>query len=90
MATLTTVQKAPILNEDGVHLWTAGYTATSAGTNVATILSQDNHLWIAANQPGTTTITATRVADGATATTDVTVVLPAVPFSITVGAPVAK
>lgn len=90
MAILTTVEKAPILNQDGVQLVPSQYTAVSADASVATILNQSTKLWVSAGVPGTTTITATRIADGSTATAEVTVVLPAIPFSITVGAPVPK
>ena len=78
MPTLTTVQKAPLLDETGTQILGTAATVTSANPLVATTVVSNSRWWVSAGTPGTTTITATRVT------------APAVPFSISLGAPVPK
>lgn len=90
MATVTTVEKAPILDEAGAQLSPFTHTATTDNPAVASIINVDAKLYVGGVAPGTATVTAIRLADGATATAQVTVTATAVPFSITIGTAVPK
>lgn len=95
---MLTTEKAPVLDADGLPLGTVGqtlYTATSSDTAVASVRWDNWQAWVYGETAGTATITATRLADGATSAVDVTVEAPAPPpvlppFSISLGAPVPK
>lgn len=88
MATLTTLEKAPVLDDADNHLGES-YDVQSSDTAVATTAKATGQLWyVYGAGVGTTTLTATRIADGGTATLEVTV--SAAPFVIKLGAPVAK
>lgn len=86
MATLTTSQKAPVLDGDGTPLLTTGSTVTTSDPAVCGLANFDDQWWAVAQSPGTCTLTANR--SGSTASLEVTVV--AEPFSIQLGAPEPK
>lgn len=87
MPTLTTAQKAPILDQDGVQLLVTSSTVSSSDPEVCTPLNQGENQWYAVAQaPGTCTLTASR--GGQNATLEVTVI--AEPFSIQLGTPEPK
>lgn len=88
---LTTLQKAQILDEAGNPLHQGTHAATSSDPAVASIGDGGGFtLAVVGNSAGTATITATRNADGATATLTVEVTAPATPFAITLGPATAK
>ena len=90
MASITTLQRAPILDGLNANLGAGGYSVVSSDTSVATIAAFENYnLYVVSADVGTATITATRLADNATATLDVSVIA-SDPFTIQLGAPVAK
>lgn len=88
MSTLSTSEKAPILNHLGEPLTQAGHGAASSAPEVALPFFDGGAIWIEGVAVGTATITATRTSDGATAELQVTV--SEEPFSITLGTPVPK
>ena len=90
MPTLTTIEKAPILNEAAVHLSTSMATVVSSDPAVVSINTTSSKFFANGVTPGQATVTATRIADGSQASVLVEVVVPATPFAITLGTPVAK
>lgn len=87
MATLTTAQRAAILDQDGTQLLVGSSTVSSSDAAVCAPLNQGDNQWYAVAQaPGTCTLTASR--GGQSATLEVTVV--AEPFSIQLGTPEPK
>ena len=90
MATLTPREKAPVLDQDDVQLGTVNlntHTVVSSDSAVADVQWLDWRAWIFARAIGETTITATRLSDGAVAVLDLEVVAPTLPpFSISLGA----
>lgn len=89
MATLTTVEKAPILDQAGLNLTSSNAQIAISDTAIVTAVLVAGKWYASAGVPGTATITATRLADGSTATLDVTVVA-ATPFAISLGTAVPK
>lgn len=86
MATLNALKRAPILNQDGVHIGGDHVVTTSNPTVAALSQAYGNYQWwVVGVKGGTATITATRNTDGAVATLEVDV-LAAAPFSIALGA----
>lgn len=87
--TLTTLEKATI--DDGTdHALAAGsFAATSSDPAVASVASSGGFWYCLGQSAGTATITATRNADGATATVDVTVTTGS-GFTIHLGTPSPK
>lgn len=85
---LTTAQKAPILDENGVQLDKDHYVVSSSNPAIASIDWQTGPVFVAGEAPGTVTLTATRNSTGAQATLSVEV--DGLPFSISLGAAVAK
>ena len=84
MATLNALKKAPIRDESGVALSTGHNVTSSDPTKVAVGYGQ-NYAWFATGlAAGTSTITAVRTLDNATATLEVTVVA-GVPFATSLG-----
>jgi len=92
MATLTTIEKAPVLDGNNAILTGGQYAVVSSDTGVVTLgdFGGNNTVGAFAAGVGTATITATRNADGATATVDVTVVLDPGGFAIHLGTPTPK
>lgn len=94
MATLTTAEKAPIVDADGVQLGAQGQTLYDIATSDAGVVVVSWEDWrpvAVAQAVGEATLTATRLADGAVATLDVEVVAATLPpFTIDLGAPVPK
>ncbi len=87
MATLTTLQKADVLDQDGDNLFTSTHSVISSDPAVARMEQGNGYSWMVAGQTvGEATITATRLADGATASLEVEVV-PGTPFAITLAVP---
>lgn len=91
MDTLTTLEKATVDDAANHALPAGSFSVTSSDTAVATV-NTDGGFWYCFGQTaGTSTLTATRNADGATATLDITVTTPALPgFTIQLGAHSAK
>lgn len=90
MASLTTLEKAQILDDAGTPLNSGSYSATSSNPAVASIGDGGGFtLAVLGQSAGTATITATRNADGETATLEVTVTSGA-PFTISLGVPSPK
>lgn len=92
MATITTLQKAPVLDANDAPITGGAYAAVSSDTTVVTVgdFGGNNTLGAFAAGIGTATISVTRNADGAVATVDVTVVLDPNGFAIHLGTPVPK
>lgn len=96
--TLLTTEKATIDGDDNFALRTNTFTCESSDPTVAavdgtSVIGPDGFgFWFLVGQaPGTVTVTATRVADGRTATVDVAVSAPELPaFTIHLGAHSAK
>ena len=89
MSTLSTTQKAPVLDQDGTHLTNADASLFSSDTAVASIEWQAGPLYVVGQTVGTCTVTATRLSDNSTAELTVEVVADA-PFSISLGTPEPK
>jgi len=87
--TIDTTQYAPIEDGNGVALPPGSFSATSSDPAVASIGSAPGAIAVVGQAAGTATITATRNADGATATLTVTVT-GADAFTIQLGAPQPK
>jgi hypothetical protein len=89
MATLAPLTKAPVLDQDGEMLGADGrntHNVVSSDPAVADVQWLDWRPWIFARALGETTITATRYADGATATLELEVAAPVLPpFAISLG-----
>lgn len=89
MSILAPQTKAPILDQDGVKLGASGLNTHSVNSSDPTVVDiqwLDWRPWAFARKVGSVTLTATRLADGATTTLDVEVVAPALPpFSISLG-----
>lgn len=95
MATLLLTDKAPLLDQDGVHIGTVGQTTHTVASSDPAVASIDWPNWqpfVVAQSVGITTVTAVRLADGAEATLEVEVVTAAAlpPFSISLGTPLPK
>ena len=88
MAIISTTQKAPVLDQDGVQLTSAEASVFSSDPAVASI-DWAAGIYVVGQTVGTVTLTATRLSDGSTAELDVEVVADA-PFSISLGTPVPK
>jgi uncharacterized protein YjdB len=86
---LSTIQQAKLLDGNNAQLLPAAYSAYSSDHAVATIAIVVGALTVVAQGAGSATITATRVADGATATLVVDVAA-AAGFTIQLGAPFAR
>jgi uncharacterized protein YjdB len=84
MATLNALKKAPILDQDGQGMLDTNFGVSSSDPLVARAQSYGGVLYVTGVAAGTVVITATRNADGAVATLDVTVVA-ATPFAISLG-----
>lgn len=89
MTTLTTIQKAPILDQDGNQLTTVTSTVFSSDNNIVGIDYASGPVFAVGTGSGTATLTAHRLIDGTSATLEVTVTNGA-PFSITLGAPLPR
>lgn len=89
MAQITTLEKAPVLDQDGNQLTTANSSVFSSDDAVASIEWAAGPVFVVGETVGTVTLTATRLADGAVSTLEVNVVA-AAPFAITLGAAVPK
>lgn len=87
MATLTTAQKAPLLDQDGNQLQVGVESASSSDNAVAYCENQNNLWYVVAAVAGTCTVTASR-SGFAPATLEVTVT--EATFSIQLGAPEPK
>lgn len=87
MADLLTTQKATI-DDDTAHALQGGsFGAVSSDPAIASVANIGGYLYVVAHSAGTVTLTATRNADGATATLDVSVAAPEVgTFVIQLGA----
>ena len=87
MATLNALNKAPVLNQDGIQITSIGHQLASSDTGVASVAYEpgSGNWWATGVAAGTATLTATRTLDGAVATLEVTVTA-AVPFAISLGA----
>lgn len=91
MATLTTLEKAPVIDGNGNQLGAPNQTLYDVASSAPTILSIEWVDWraVAVGQaPGVATITATRLSDGAVASVEVTVTEG--PFDIDLGTPEPK
>jgi hypothetical protein len=85
MATLNALKKAIVNGPDGASLLNTHANVVSSDANIVAVqLTGNGEFFAAWAAPGTATLTATRLADGVTATLDVTA-LPASPFSISLG-----
>jgi len=91
--TLTTLEQAPIQDGNGVNLFPSAYSVTSSDPTVAAVVTVGvgGGAYVAVNglSAGTTTITATRNVDGATASLTATVTA-AVGFTIQLGTPIVR
>lgn len=90
MASITTLEKAPVLDQDGASLVSGTHTVISSDPAVAKLEFGTSYSWWVIGQIiGTATVTATRLADGATADLEVEVVA-GTPFAITLGPAVPR
>ena len=89
MATLTVGTKAPVLDQDGHPLGVADastHGVNSSDSSVAEVQWINWHPWIIAKATGDVTLTAVRLADGASAVLELEVVAQSLPpFSISLG-----
>lgn len=86
--TLTTLEKATVDDDTDHALNVGSYSVVSSDPAVASVNTNESGYWFCyGNTAGTATLTATRNADGETATVEVTVEAPALPgFEIHLGA----
>lgn len=83
--TINALKKAPLVNQDGANMTSAGYTAVSTDPTVVKVATATGTWFATGLTAGTATVTATRTLDGTTAIHTVEVVA-AAPFNWHLGA----